>query len=316
MHEAFPLWKMDPNGLAYFQEIVFLLFQRKGPTTNVAEVIIAHSTNLPNYLKEFQSRFDKTPIPVVWRDLDLEKIQTIPKFLQTLAEAYAETSGVNQSIKNRLLKAFDGIESVISAHKDWINTLPVNNDEFAWALGPEKFDKLLSLRRLPWDRKTLLKKGNEIFSSAFKKIKKLIKEIYPTKTFSEAVEEFYKEDLIPNFQEVLEYARDEAKRAKIFINTKNLATIPQENLTIIETPPHLIPIIVAAAYYDPPYFNRGQPGIFMVSPTQKERHSYTQISHWMVHEAYPGHHLDFASNNAFAPLIRLLHPIAYETIEG
>ena len=42
MHEAFPLWKKEPNGLAYFQEIIFLLFQRRGPITNVAEAIIAH----------------------------------------------------------------------------------------------------------------------------------------------------------------------------------------------------------------------------------------------------------------------------------
>ena len=316
MHDAFPLWKKDPNGLAYFQEIVFLLFQRKGPVSSVAEAIITHLTNLPKYLEEFQARFDSSPIPIVWRDLALEQIQTTPKLLQTLTKAYMNTSEVTESLKNKLVTTFKEVESVIQTHIEWINKLPVDNDEFAWALGPEKFDKLLSLRKLPWDRKTLVKKGNKIFSSAFKKLKQIAKEIYPTKTFSEAIEDFYKQDMIPNFQEVLEHARVEARRAKTFINTKNIATIPQENLKIIETPPHLIPIISSAAYFEQPYFKGEQPGIFMISPTGKERHSYTQISHWMIHEAYPGHHLDFASNNAFAPLIRLLNPIAYETIEG
>ena len=69
MHEAFQLWKKDPNGLNYFQETIFLLFQRKGATTDVAETVIAHLTNLPKYLAEFQSRFDETAIPIVWRDL-------------------------------------------------------------------------------------------------------------------------------------------------------------------------------------------------------------------------------------------------------
>ncbi len=59
MHEAYPLWKKEPNGLAYFQEISFILFQRKGPTPDVAEAIIAHISNLPNYLDEYQSRFDQ-----------------------------------------------------------------------------------------------------------------------------------------------------------------------------------------------------------------------------------------------------------------
>ncbi|TKJ19573.1 MAG: hypothetical protein CEE43_14785 [Promethearchaeota archaeon Loki_b32] len=319
MHEAFPLWKKEPNGLAYFQETVFLLFQRKGPVTSVAEVIIAHLSNLPKYLEEFQSRFDETPIPKVWRDLALEQVQSTPKSLQTLAEAFSETADISESLKNKLLITFKEVESVIQTHVEWIKSLPVDNDEFAWALGPEKFDKLLSLRKIPWDRKTLIKKGNEIFSSAFKKIKQITKEIYPKKTLSEAIEAFFKEDQIPNFQEVLEYTLSEAKRAKKFIESHNLATIPQEKLVIVETPFHLIPIIPGAAYVEAPYFRGDQPGIFMISPTQKDRHSYTYVSDWMIHEAYPGHHLDFVCNNTFTPLIRLLGVTSYtsmETVEG
>ncbi|NVM37909.1 MAG: DUF885 domain-containing protein, partial [Candidatus Lokiarchaeota archaeon] len=314
-HEDFPLWKKDPNGLAYFQEILYLLFQRKGPTTDLAETLIIHITNLPNYLEEFQSRFDNTPIPVVWRDLALETIETTPKILKTVAEAYSETSEVTPSLKNKLLEAFKEVESVIQNHVKWIKNLPVDTGEFAWALGPEKFDKLLSLRKLPWDRKTLISKGNKLFSLGFKKIKRILKELYPNKTLSEGIKEFFEEDLIPSFQEVLEYTQSEAERAKEFIKNHNLATIPQDKLLIIETPPHIVPILPGAAYEQAPYFNREQPGIFMISPTQKEFQSYTYIPFWMVHEAYPGHHLDFATNNAFAPLIRLLG-VSMETAEG
>jgi uncharacterized protein (DUF885 family) len=321
MHEEFPLWKKKPNGLAQFQQILFLLFQRKGPTTDVAEAVISHLTKLPKYLEEFQSRFDDTPIPVVWRDLALEQVQTTPKLLQTLTEAYIKTNNVPESLKKNLQALIKENEEVIQAHVDWIESLPVDTEEFAWALGPEKFDKLLSLRKLPWDRKTLLKKGTEIFNSSFKQIKKIAKEIYPTKTFSEAVEAFFEEDRIPTFEEALEYARSEAVRAKEFIISNDLATIPQEKLIIIETPPHLLPIIAAAAYCEPPYFDSQQPGIFMISSIQKERHSYTALSHMMIHEAYPGHHLDLSCNNISAPIIRLLGLAsfiapAYETLEG
>ncbi len=321
MHKAFPLWKKHPNGLAYFQEISFLLFQRKGPVTSVAEAIITHLTHLPKYLEEFQSRFDKAPIPLVWRDLALEQIQKTPKFLQTVTEAYNEPSEVTESVKSRLLKTIKEVQPHIQAHIEWIKSLPVDDDDFAWALGPEKFDVMLSLRKLPWDRKTLLKKGNKLFSSAFKKIKQITKELYPTKTLNEAIEAFFKEDLIPTFQDVFEYTRIEAKRAKEFVESHDLVSIPQEKLVIIETPPHLIPSIVTAAYYEPPYYSGEQPGIFMISPTQKERLSYTLISHLMVHEAYPGHHLDFVCSNGFAPPIRLLGVtsdlgVASETTEG
>ena len=42
MHVEFPLWKKKPNGLAQFQQILCLLFQRKGPTADVAEAVISH----------------------------------------------------------------------------------------------------------------------------------------------------------------------------------------------------------------------------------------------------------------------------------
>ncbi len=319
MHDAFPLWRKNPNGLAYFQESIFLLFQRQGPVTSVAKATIAHLTNLPNYLKEFQSRFDKTPIPIIWRDLALEQIKTIPEFLRTISKAYTEALEVPESLKSRLFISLKEVKSHIQAHEEWINSLPVDKDEFAWALGTENFEKLLNLRKLPWDRKTLLKKGNEIFNSAFKKLKRIIKEVYPKKTLTEAIEAFFKEDQIPNFQKVLEHTRSEADRAKRFIESHNLATIPKEELVIVETPFHLIPIIPEAAYIEAPFFKGEQPGIFIITPTQEDRFSYTYVSDWMVHEAYPGHHLDFVCNNTFAPLIRLLGVTSntyMETVEG
>ena len=319
MHEAYPLWKKEPNGLAYFQEITFLLFQRKGPIASVAEAIIAHLTNLPKYLEEFQSRFDDTPIPIVWRDLALKEVQTTPKFLQILAKAFNEMPGISEAFKNKLLEAFKEVESVIQTHLEWIKSLPVDESEFAWALGPEKFDKLLSLRKLPWDRKTLIKKGNKLFNSTFKKLKQVAKEIDPTKTLNEVIEDFLKEDQFPTFQEVLEYTRSEAERAKEFVKSHNLASIPQEKLVIVETPPQFIHTIPSATYYEAPYFGKDQPGVYLMSPLQNKEgpieHSYTTISNTMVHEAYPGHHLDFVCNNEFAPLTRLLG-YALETVEG
>ena len=304
MHDAFPLWKKYPNGLAYFQETSFLLFQRKGPTTSAAESIIAHITHLPKYLEEFQSRFNNSLIPIIWRDLALEQIQTTPDFLKSLAEAFNKTTNITVALKNDLLDAFKQCEMVVQSHIEWIKSLPVENDEFAWALGSEKFDKLLSLRKLPWDRNTLIKDATRIFNTSLKKTKELLKEIYPTKTFGEAIEDFFKDDLIPNFEEVLLHAQNEAIRAKKFIGMHNLATIPQETLDIIETPPFLIPIFANAGYFDVPYFQKEQPGIYIISPTQMERNSYTMISYTMIHETYPGHHLDFTCNNYFASIIR------------
>lgn len=318
MHEEYPLWKKEPNGLAYFQENIFLLMQRRGPTTDLAEVIIVHLINLPNYLDEFQSRFDDTPIPIVWRDLALEQVQTAPKFLQTLVGAFNESSEVSESLKSKLLKIIKEADSVIQTHVKWIRSLPVDKNEFAWALGPEKFDKLLSLRKIPWDRETILKKGYKLFNSLYKKLIQAAKEIDPNKTLNGVIEDF-KKDHPSSFQKVLEYTRNESERARKFVISHDLATIPDESLIIVETPPHLMNSIPFAAYYEAPFFGRDQPGVYIMSPSSSEEdlleHCYIALSNTIVHEAYPGHHLDFVCNNAFAPIIRLLN-FAFDTVEG
>ncbi|MFX0021308.1 MAG: DUF885 domain-containing protein [Candidatus Hermodarchaeota archaeon] len=319
MHEEYPLWKKKPNGLVYYQEIAYLLFQRKGPNKEVAEAIITHLKNLSKYLEEFQSRFDNTPIPRVWRDLALEEIQTIPLLFQNLTRAFNESNEVSNSLRNELISSFKEAESVIQNHLEWVKTLPVDNNDFAWALGPEKFDKLLSLRKLPWNRETILKKGKEAFNLLLKKLKRFAKEIDPKKSLSEVIKDFLEKDQIPTFEEVLLYTRSEAERAKQFIISKNLVTFPQEKLVIVETPPYLTPTIPDAAYYEAPYFNKDQPGIFVITPPQdkneKPSNYYNMMSNAMVHEAYPGHHLDVVYNNIFAPLPRLIN-VSLETTEG
>ena len=101
--------------------------------------------------------------------------------------------------------------------------------------------------------------------------------------------------------------------------------LPEEKLSIVETPPHLIYTHPTAAFSQSPYYSRDQPGVYMVTPPQKEnnflKRSYTSLSNLLVHEAYPGHHLDFVCNNKFAPPSRLLFSDIcridpFETIEG
>ncbi|MFX1279124.1 MAG: DUF885 family protein [Promethearchaeota archaeon] len=319
MYEAYPIWKKDPNGFNYLQTRIFVIFQRKGPSTEIAKVIITLLKKIPAYLEEFQSRFDETPIPRVWRDLALEQIQTTPNFFKTLLDAFKNAKSISESLIDELKNSFQAAESVVLKHIEWVKTLPVDNDDFAWALGPEKLDELFTLRKLPWDRETMFKKGKEVFNKLFKRMKKLAKEIDPTKSLTEVIEDVLKKDKIPTFQEVLEFARSESERAKRFILSHNLASFPQEKLVIVETPPHFVSIIPSAAYYDAPYFHKEQPGIYMITPPQTEEdsigNSYILISNAMVHEAYPGHHLDIASNNKYAPLARLLG-FALETVEG
>ncbi|MFX0094040.1 MAG: DUF885 domain-containing protein [Candidatus Hodarchaeota archaeon] len=319
LFETYPVWKKMPNGLETTQGIIFTLFQRKGPTTEVLEAIIAQINNVAKYLPEFQSRFDGSPIPKVWKDLTLMQVQSAPQFLQFLAMNFSNAPGIPENLLEELGEVIEQVKPIIQSHQAWIQDLPADEGDFPWALGAENFDTLLAIRKLPWNRETILKKGYELLKSLKARAEKVAKEIDPTKTYEEVIE-MIKTDHPPTFEMVLEHTRSEAERAKEFVKTHDLVTVPEgESLVVVPTPEYLVPVIPFAAYNGAPYFDSEQPGIYLVTPTKDEeglkRHSYAEISNVMVHEAYPGHHLDIVCSNTYSSLILMLG-LAIETIEG
>lgn len=317
--QKYPTWKRIPNGLQAVTDIIFVLFRRRGPTVEVAEAIIAQLSQLPRYLEEFQTRFDDAPIPKIWKNMALSQVKPTPQFLQFLSTILSSSSEIPEDINHKLSQVISDVQPAIEAHITWIEGQKIDETEFSWAIGPENFDKLLELRKLPWDRQTILQKGYSLLDELKQRSESVAREIDPTKTYDEVLE-MIKADHPLTFEMVLEHIKMEADRAREFVKERNLATFPDdERLVVVPTPEYLIPILPFAAYMLPPYFSPKEPGIYVVTPTTEEkdlkRHNYTEISNTMVHEAYPGHHLDFACNNTFAPLIQMLGQ-AIEIIEG
>lgn len=323
-HEEFPLWNREPFGLEDIQRTIFVLLQRKGPTERVAEAIIAQLEQIPQFLEEFRPRFKDVKIPKLWHETNLKMIKSTPQFLGYLEMIFQPA--INDQLKDALSKAINNTNAAIKSHTAWIQGLPVDEDEFAWALGQKNFEKMLFLRKLPWDREKILKTGYEQLDSLTKQVQEIAKKIDPTKTTDEVIEEI-NANQPPTFEMVLEHAKQEAQRAKEYIQSHDLASIPDENLVITETPSYLAPIIPIAMYGPSPYYEPTQPGIYYitrpsgeVSLAQFGFHSYFSLPNIMAHESYPGHHLDFCWNNyAGSPLTLIAlfaSTLGAETVEG
>ena len=323
LHNEFPLWKKDPYGIEDIQSVIFLLLQRDGPTEESLEIIIKQLNHLAKYLNEFRTRFVNETIPKLWVELADKRLETSTQFFDYLVMIFT-SERIPESKRNELKLTIDKAQNVVQDHKKWLETLSVDEKEFAWAMGEESFNKYLKLRKLPWNSETILSKGYDLLDSLSKRAKLVAKKIDPTKSYEDVIEEVLSYQP-PTFEMVLEFASFEARRAREFLVENELLTLPKnDSLKVIETPVHLVPILPFAAYVPSPFYLPDEPGYFMMTrPLPKEglrKHSYYSISNTMVHEAFPGHHIDNSCTNqigsGYEGIAYSLCYHAAETIEG
>jgi len=122
----------------------------------------------------------------------------------------------------------------------------------------------------------------------------------------------------PDPDALLEAYREQMEAARGFVAKHELVTMPEaERLDVVETPVFLRHQIPFAAYLEPSPTDPLQHGCYYVTPAQTEtalrEHNFTSLMHTCVHEAWPGHHLQFVTANGRAQsrtLARFLNPSA------
>jgi uncharacterized protein (DUF885 family) len=90
--------------------------------------------------------------------------------------------------------------------------------------------------------------------------------------------------------------RRQMQEAREFVRARDLVSWPgQESLSVVETPVFLRHQIPFAAYVVPTPRDARQHGWYYVTPQAEAAPSRTELMHTCVHEAYPGHHLQFVT---------------------
>ena len=124
---------------------------------------------------------------------------------------------------------------------------------------------------------------------------------------------------------LLDLYREVTTKIRDRLGELDLVTLPKgESLDVLPVPAFMRQQFPTAAYNQPPAFSKRQVGIFWVNdlsltktdPTQKlaEARQHFGIELTAAHEAYPGHHLQFAIQNQHPSRLRRLfaHSIFYE----
>jgi uncharacterized protein (DUF885 family) len=155
--------------------------------------------------------------------------------------------------------------------------------------------------------------ARKVLAQAQADMNALAKKTDPNKTWWDILQDgkkkhFAADQVLPEYQKC-------AARARQWVIDKKLATIPEEKLDVIDTPTFMRFVIPYAAYFSPAPFEKEQKGFYFVTPVNTELSKEQQdgqlgelfidIENTTVHEAYPGHHLQFIDQNQLSKIRRV-----------
>lgn len=311
MHE------LNPDAFDEVGSILFLMIARDyAPLEKRIEPIISRLEKLPKYLSEFRSRFEKSKPVKLWTEVAIESAQQIPGLFQFIV---AGTKGkIPEELHGRLTKTVDQLNQPFQEHMQWLQNLKSKTTE-NWALGKEKFEKLLQLRDMGMISEEIYQLGLKYLRELKEERARIASQIAPGKSVEEVMKMIEK-NAPRTFEEALKATGEAMEEAKQFVIKNNIATIYEEDkLTVEETPAFLAPLIPFAAMWMPSRFDKPMIGVYIVTRPKDIANlgshlNYASIRNTAVHEAFPGHFLQGAISNR-SSLIHMLSG-GTETVEG
>jgi len=217
----------------------------------------------------------------------LDSARVIREADPTLAQAADDALAEAEAALQRFTLALGG---EFSAH----------HDDLSFAIGEEQFNyRLHHEHALQAAAPELYRYGLRLADEVEAEVRALARQIDPTVTWQVVVERL-RMNSAPGTDLVAAFG-DAAQRTRGFLEARNLFSIPEGQLDVVETPAFLRPLMPFAAYQPPAVVGPERLGTFYVTPPEPggtAAHglpSLHEIALLVVHEAWPGHHLQMLS---------------------
>ena len=294
--------------------VFLLLIKEFAPLEERLEKALGRLRAIPGVLAQGKENIIPQEVPPVWNEIALESSQQglalftvlIPALAQQVPKLATDLNSASQS-------AARAVEDYARFLKETVGPRARGN----FAAGKQLFEELVRENHmLDYSAEELLKVGWRLFDETDRAMTELAQQIDGQKTARELLE-IAKADH-PKADELLDVYRREMARARQFVASRDIVTIPKgESLKIEPTPPFVRGIIPYAAYMMPGPLEKIQQGVFLVTPVdlqspekeQEEKlkgHYYGKLPVTSLHEAYPGHHLQLVYANSVGSLPRKL----------
>jgi uncharacterized protein (DUF885 family) len=307
-------WEKNPDNYSSgITNSAFVIMERPyAPADARLKSLIEREKQMPQVLLEARKNL-KNP-PHIYTEIALEQIDGEISFFQTDVPS-AFTDATDADTKAAFAKSNAVVIEALKSYESWLKSdlLPRSNGDYK--LGAETFAKKLSYDEMvdiPLDR--LLEIAFADLHKNQAEFGRVAKEVDPTKTPQQVLAELA--TIHPAPDKLLETFNNTFASLIDFINTHHIITIPSKvEPTLEETPP--FERATTSASMDPPgpfethstkaYFN-----VTLPEKTWTPEHIAEHMSEFnvgtiistSVHEAYPGHYVQFLWTPQFPSTIR------------
>jgi len=301
----------------YLDEIlygVYYLIEREfAPLPDRVRAAAARLGEVPRLLRQARGNLsDPRSIPKEWVTAALQQIQGSLAFLMDLGRQVAERAGpAGPELENAVREALRALEEFGEHLRGHLLAEAVGD----FAIGRDLFEFLLRTQHgIDMDADALHEFGLHLVTRSQENLVEAARAIDPHRSWQDLVAEWKSDH--PEADDFLVEYRREVERARAFVKERGVATLPAgERLHVVETPPFQRTVTPFAAYVAPAAFEDAHDAFFWVTspvagapPEVRERmlqdHLRPGIPATVVHETYPGHHLQLSVATRIASKVR------------
>ena len=325
-------WEKNPDNYSSgITTSAFVIMERPYAPANVRlRALVEREKQMPKALDEARKNL-KNP-PKIFTEIALEQIGgDIGFFEHDVPSAFfsgadGEEVATDAAAKAEFAKTNAAVIAALKSYASWMKTdlLPRSNGDFK--LGADTYRKKLSYDEmvdLPLDK--LLQIGMDDLHKNQAEAARVAKEIDPTKTLQQEMDELQK--MTPPPDQLLSTFHATFDSLIGFIRANHIVTIPTDvQPTLEETPPFMRATTFASMDPPGPFETHSKKAYFNVTLPEKDwtaEHTASFMAQFnvgtivstSVHEAYPGHYVQFLWMPQFGSNIRKVLG-ANTTIEG
>ncbi len=328
--ETFQSWAWDPQGYNELAgDSIYLLVAREfAPLPDRLRSVTARMEKLPALLAQTRAALQPSRVPLI-------HAQTVSKqnggIVQLVDGVILPQAGALPAAEQEALReAAARLKDAVIEHQTWLDKTLVPNAKGDFRIGAKLYDEKLAFAlNSPMSRLEIRKAAQDAFDATRAKMYEIARGVLKDKpggppapdnptdaqqqaVIAAAMELAYAEK--PGRDQFVQACKDAVVKTTAFVREKDLITLPDAPVKVIETPKFKQG--VAGAYCDPPGpLDKGQETFVAVDPipgdwTEEQADSYLReynsrnIHELIIHEAMPGHYVQLWHANQYPSVIR------------